>query len=341
MIPELDTDSFSRLKKLLEIPRKVVITTHHKPDGDAMGSSLALYQFLVSSGHNPVVITPSDYPDFLHWMKGNDDVIIYPSDMGKADKLISDAEVIFCLDFNHLHRTEKMSERLASSRAQKVLIDHHLEPENFADITFSFPSSCATCEILYHLLYKLDRSLIDGDISNALYAGIMTDTGSFRFSSTTSDTHKVVAALLDSGADGTMVHEKILDDFTEDRTRFLGHCLVNNLQVVPEYRTAFITVSMEEQRRFNNRTGDTEGLVNYALSVRGVVMACLFIEKEGIVKISLRSKGTFSVRDLAADHFSGGGHRNAAGGKSYDSLHDSVTKFLDLLPAYKSKLLIS
>ncbi len=341
MIPEFDNKAFSRLSELLSTPRKIVITTHHKPDGDAMGSSLALFQFLQKMGHDATVITPSDYPDFLHWMRGNENVVIYTSDKKGSGKLIDEAEMIFCLDFNHLHRTEGMKEVLSSSKGVKVLIDHHLEPDNFADLEFSFPVSCATCEILYHMLDKLDKSLLDKEIANAIYAGIMTDTGSFRFNSTTSDTHRVIAELIDLGANGTMVHEQILDDFTEDRTRFLGHCLLNNLQVVPEYRTAFITVSVEEQRRFNNRTGDTEGLVNYALSVRGVVMACLFIEKEGLIKISLRSKGNFSVRDLAAEHFQGGGHRNAAGGKSHDSLHDSVTKFLDLLPAYKAKLLAS
>jgi phosphoesterase RecJ-like protein len=341
MIPEFESTHIKQLKQLLEGHRKIVITTHHKPDGDAMGSSLALRQYLVNAGHSPVVITPSDYPDFLDWMKGNDNVVVYTANRKKADKLIDEADIIFCLDFNHLDRTESMCDRLSASDAKKVLIDHHLEPEDFADIAFSFPKSCATCEILYHVLIELDKTLINKDIAEALYAGIMTDTGSFRFSSTSSDTHRVVAELVDLGADGTMIHEKILDDFSENRTKFLGHCLLNNLQVVPEYRTAFMTVSMEEQRRFNNKTGDTEGLVNYALSVRGVVMACLFIEKEGLIKISLRSKGDFSVRDLAANHFMGGGHKNAAGGKSLVSLHETLTKFLDLLPAYKGKLLIS
>jgi len=331
MTPDLNTNDFRQLKELLDETQNVVITTHHKPDGDAMGSALALYNFLKKSGHQTKVITSSDYPGFLHWMPGNDSVIVYPNNRSEARKAFEAASVIFCLDYNQSERLDVLEELFLSSQAIKVLIDHHLEPSKFCDLNFSYPRSCATCEILYHVLHKLNDDLIDQQIGACLYTGIVTDTGSFRFSSTSSETHQVAAALLSKGVESHKIHELVFDEFTEHRTRFLGYCLSEKLVVLPEYRTAYIFVTREEQKRFNNSTGDTEGLVNYALGVKNMVMGAFFYEQEGHVKLSLRSKGDFSVRDIASKYFNGGGHKNAAGGRSNDSLEATIQKFRDIL----------
>ncbi len=339
MIPNLDIPDFVRLSEMLATPKRVIITTHHKPDGDAMGSSLALYNFLKQGGHEPLVITSSDYPEFLHWMTGNNEVCIYPRNVQKAEEAISKAELIFCLDFNQPQRLDKLVEVISRSTAVKVLIDHHLEPDNFCELNFSFQKSCATCEILYHILIKLNKSQINKQVGECLYTGIVTDTGSFRFSSTSPDTLRVAAELMAIGVESHKVHDRVFDEFSANRTRFLGYCLSNKLVILPELRVAYISVTMEEQSKFRNQTGDTEGIVNYALAVKNMVMAAFFYEQEGIIKISFRSKADFSVRDIAAQHFNGGGHLNAAGGRSTLSLDDTIQKFKDILPSLKDLLL--
>jgi bifunctional oligoribonuclease and PAP phosphatase NrnA len=339
MIPSFNIQQIAELKGILSSPVKVVITTHHRPDGDAMGSSLALFSWLKSKGHNVTVITPSDYPDFLYWMPGNDSVINFEYNPSKSKQITADADLIFCLDFNAASRIEKFAEYVVKSKAKKVLIDHHLDPENFCDYTFSFPQSCATCELIYHFLLKIDGpDAISKDVASCLYTGIMTDTGSFRFVSMTADTHVVVAHLLIAGALNYQIHESIYDNFSIDRTRFLGHCIKDKLVVLPEYKTAYISVTKEELEQFNHRSGDTEGIVNFALGIKDIVFAAFFCERDNLIKISFRSKENFSVKELANMHFSGGGHRNAAGGRSVDSLENTVKKFLDLLPHYKSEL---
>jgi len=338
MIPDLNSKDFEQLEALLSTPKKIVITTHHKPDGDAMGSAMALYNFLIQKQHQVEVITSSDYPSFLHWLKNNEIVSIFHKNPSKSINSISAADLIFCLDYNQLSRTEALAEHIGKSTADKVLIDHHLEPDSFCNINFSFVNSCATCEVLYHILSKLDDKCIDQYIAECLYTGIITDTGSFRFDSTTSDTHIVAARLLEKGVSTASVHERIYDDFSEERTRFLGYCIQNKLVVLPDFKTAFISVTLEEQEKFNNKTGDTEGIVNYALSIAGVVMAVLFTEHKNMIKMSFRSKGVFSVRDLASVHFNGGGHRNAAGGRSHDSLNETIDRFKSVLPEYKEEI---
>ncbi|HMT29562.1 MAG TPA: bifunctional oligoribonuclease/PAP phosphatase NrnA [Bacteroidia bacterium] len=339
MIPIFDSHSIKELKEILQIPRKVIITTHHKPDGDAMGSSLALYHFLSNRGHQVQVIAPSDYPDFLNWMPGSEMVLNYEQAGGKSKQMASDADVIFCLDFNTASRMEKFAESVLNSSAKKVLIDHHLDPENFCDFTFSYATSCATCELIYYFILEMGGdSSITKQIAECLYTGIMTDTGSFRFSSMTSDTHMVIAALMRSGASNYEIHENIYDNFSLDRTRFLGHCIKEKLVVLPEYKTAYISVTKEELARYNHQSGDTEGIVNFALGIRGVKMAAFFCERDNLIKISFRSKDKFSVKELASVNFSGGGHRNAAGGRSTESLEKTIAKFLALLPALKEEL---
>jgi len=339
MIPQFDTHSILELKDFLKEPRKIVITTHHKPDGDAMGSSLALYHYLHNGGHSVTVIAPSDYPDFLNWMPGSDLVLNYEQAGGKSKQIASEADLIFCLDFNSASRMEKFAESVLASKAKKVLIDHHLDPENFCDYTFSFVTSCATCEIMYYFLLEIgDKNDITQPAAECLYTGIMTDTGSFRFSSMTADTHQVIAELMRAGASNFNIHENIYDNFSLERTRFLGHCIKEKLVVLPEYHTAYISITKEELAAFHHQSGDTEGIVNYALGIKGIRMAAFFCERDNLIKISFRSKDSFSVKELAAAHFSGGGHRNASGGRSNESLEKTVEKFLGLLPGLKEKL---
>jgi phosphoesterase RecJ-like protein len=334
----LDTAS---LIELLAQPQRIVITTHHKPDGDAMGSSLGLYNYLIQQGHHAQVITPTDYPQFLNWMPGNGDVIIYTDNVAKADQLIADADMIFCLDFNALGRINEMGEKVGESKALKIMIDHHLEPQDFDDYRHWDINACATAQLIYTFIVEVlgHKELVNADVASCLYTGIMTDSASFRLPNTTSTVHRIVADLIDAGAPNARIHELVYNDSTEMRLRFLGHCLANKLQVFHEYNTALITVNAEELKEFDVITGDTEGIVNYALSISNVRLAAFMVERKDKVKLSLRSKGDFPANEICKKYFSGGGHRNAAGGTSSDSLQDTVEQFKLILPKYKNLLI--
>lgn len=333
----LNLESF---KALLEIPKKVVITTHYKPDADALGSSLGLYNYLLRKGHDVSVISPSDYPDFLNWMKGQELVINYEDGKEEiSNRLISEAEIIFCIDFNNLHRINHLGEQVYKSTAVKVLIDHHLEPEPFADFEMWNTGAAAAAELVYELIIKLnDRHYIDQDIAECLYAGIMTDTGQFKHPSTTRNVHLVTADLIALGADVAKVGRYIYDNNSLDRLRFTGYALSKKLKVLKKYKTAYFWISTEDLKKYNSRTGDTEGLVNYALSLAGIMLSAVIIERHDTIRISLRSKGNFSVNDFARDHFEGGGHPNAAGGKSDLTLEQTVIKFEETVKQYEKQL---
>lgn len=328
------------LKELLSKPKRIVITTHPKPDGDAMGSSLGLYSYLVQLGHQIQVISPTDYPNFLAWMPNNSEVIIFTKEEEKSKDLIAKADIIFCLDFNSLSRIYELGEIIRDTKAKKVLIDHHLEPEGFEDFRFWTTSACATAQLVYEFIVDFmgNRELINKDVASCLYTGIMTDTGSFRFRSTTAHVHHIVADLIDCGADNTLIHQLVYDDFSISRLRFLGHCLLNKLEVLPEYNTAIILISKEELEQFHVNTGDTEGIVNYALSISGIRLAALIIERDEVVKLSLRSIGDFPVNEICKKYFSGGGHKNASGGISNETLAATREKFNVILPEYQSLL---
>ncbi|MBX9852599.1 MAG: bifunctional oligoribonuclease/PAP phosphatase NrnA [Cytophagaceae bacterium] len=328
------------LKELLSSPKKIVITTHHKPDADALGSSLALWGYLRKKKHEVKVITPTDYPTFLNWMNGNDEVIIFnKGNEALSQKLVDEADVVFCLDFSALSRINELGEIIRKASAKKVLIDHHLEPEDFADINFSDTGAAATAVLIYKIIIGMgDREHLDTCIGECIYAGIMTDTGSFRHPSTNKEVHLIIAELINLAVDISKIHRLIYDNNTETRLKFLGYALLNKLVVIPEYYTSYIAISAAELNKFDSQTGDTEGLVNYALSLETVVMAAVIIEREDAVKISFRSKGEFSVNEFARKHFEGGGHRNAAGGKSSLSLEETVKKFKEVLPLYKEEL---
>ncbi len=328
------------LKLFLQAKKKIVITTHHRPDADALGSSLGLHNYLTKKGHEVTVISPTDYPRFLHWMEGNDKVVIFSEESRPlAERLIQEAELIFCLDFNVLNRIDGLEDLIRNSKAKKVLIDHHLDPEHFSDYEYSSIDAAATAELIYEFIVSMgDRDIIDKGIAECLYAGIMTDTGQFKHNNVTQNVHFVTANLMALGADTAKVGSLIYDNNSFDRLQFLGYMLYKKLIFLSEYNTAYIVVSAEDQNRFNAQTGDTEGLVNYALSLSKVVLAALITENEDSVKLSFRSKGDFSVNDFARKHFRGGGHKNAAGGISDKNLEDTVKSFTEIIKEYKNVL---
>lgn len=330
----------SHLKEYLAEPKRIVITTHPKPDGDAMGSSLGLYNYLIQKGHQIQVITPTDYPKFLHWLPNNSEVIVFTEEEEKAKKFVDQADIIFCLDFNSLSRIYEIGDLVRESKAKKVLIDHHLEPEGFEDFRLWNTGACATAHLVYEFIVDImdDRKLLNKDVASCLYTGIMTDTGSFRFRSTTERVHQIVADLIAAGADNTLIHQLVYDDFSLSRLRFLGHCLLNKLEVLPEFNTAIIVITKEELQQFNVNTGDTEGIVNYALSISGIRLAALIIEREDVVKLSLRSIGDFPANEICKKYFSGGGHKNASGGISSEKIDAVREKFNVILPEYQSLL---
>ncbi|MFD1144765.1 bifunctional oligoribonuclease/PAP phosphatase NrnA [Larkinella insperata] len=334
---------FDAIRDLIEKPQTVLITTHLNPDADAMGSSLGLAGYLKKRNHRVTVVAPTEYPDNLYWLGGNNEVIVFEEKKRvEITQLFEQADVIFCLDFSVLNRIRDLEPLVRQSRAKKVMIDHHLEPESFADFTYWDTSAAATAQLIFRLIDQMgDKALIDVPIAECLYAGIMTDTGSFRHASTTGDVHRVVADLIDVGIEVSPIHRRIYDNVSLDKLRFTGYALSEKLVVLPEYRFAYITITDAELKRFRSKMGDTEGLVNQALAVEGVVMAAILIDRGDEVKMSFRSLGDFSVRDLASQHFNGGGHRNAAGGRTTLTLQETEEKLLNVLPAYQEQLLES
>lgn len=332
------------IKELLATPKNVVIVPHRNPDGDAIGASLAVYHYLKNKGHNAKVVAPNDYPDFLKWLPGSKDAYKFDMQNRQSKSAIDEASIIFLLDFNALHRVgSDMQNTLEDFIGTFIMIDHHQEPEDVAKYLFSDTSICSTCQMVYHFLEMLeDVDAINSDIATSLYTGIMTDTGSFRFPSTTSTTHKIIADLIERGADNAKIHNNVYDTNSYGRLQLLGRAL-SNMVVVDKLKTAYIHLSQSDLDEFNYEKGDTEGVVNYALSLQGIIFAVIFIEDvdQKIVKISLRSKGKFSVNKFARAHFNGGGHDNAAGGRSTVSLDATISNFLKILPDYKNELLYS
>ena len=337
----MNSDDCQRLQEVLKTPRSIGIVTHRNPDGDAYGSSLALYFYLSKLGHKVHVVSPNDCPGFLKWMPGQDDITIFEHDLKSASLILENSEVVFALDFNALHRLgDMMSDFMETLNPFYVMIDHHQEPDDFANISYVDPTICSTSQMVYQFMDSMgDLALMDEKIATCLYTGILTDTGSFRFPATDSTTHRIVANLLDHGADNAEIYRKIHDVNTYDRLQLLSRAL-HNLVVLKKYHTSYITLSQNELNRHNFQRGDTEGFVNYALSLKNVIFAAIFIEdrKQKIIKISFRSSGSFSVNEFARDHFSGGGHINAAGGRSETSLQETVKKFRNLLPNYIEEL---
>lgn len=328
------------LKELLAELKHIVITTHPKPDGDAMGSSLGLYNYLIQKGHQVRVIAPTDYPTFLQWLPNNPEVLIFTEKPEVSKQFVAEADFIFCLDFNSLARINELGNFVRESKAKKVMIDHHLEPESFDDYRHWTINACSTAQLVYDFIVSImgDKQLINKDVATCLYTGIMTDTGSFRFPTTTAEVHHIVADLINCGAENSKIHQLVYDNFSENRLRFLGHCLLNKLEVLYEYNSAIIVITKAELDQYKISTGDTEGIVNYALSINGIRLAVLIIERPDQVKLSLRSTGTFPANEICKKYFNGGGHRNAAGGFSAEKIEAVREKFNVILPEYKTLL---
>ncbi len=335
----MNAKQLKEVKSLLNKPKNIVIVTHWSPDGDAMGSSLGLYNYLIQLKHKVNVITPNDYPSFLFWLPGNKKATDFTKNPKTAKTLVAKADIIFCLDFNSLKRIDKLGDEVGKSKGVKFMIDHHLQPEGFAKYMLHSIKACSTCELVFEFIQMMGhKKLMNKDIGNCLYTGIMTDTGSFRFPSTTSKTHKIIASLIDAGAENADIHNRIYDGSTENKIKLLGFSLSEKLKVFKEYNAAYFSLTEEELIRYKYQKGDTEGVVNYALSIAGIRFAAFFVERDGIIKTSFRSQGSFDVNVFARKHFSGGGHANAAGGMSELSMSKTLQKFEALLPDYKTAL---
>lgn len=336
-------ENIKAFQALLQSPKDIVIVTHFKPDADALGSSLGLAGFLKKKGHRITVVTPSDYPTFLAWMPGNEQVLALSVESKepekKAREVIAKANIIFCVDFSNLKRIEDLEESVRTAPGEKVLIDHHLEPEKFAAFEQWDPRAASTAGLIFQLIEQLgEKKHIDADIANCLYAGLMTDTGGFRHSNTTQTEFLIASELTGLGANPSNVAKQIYDTNSLERLKLTGFVLSQKLQVLPQYHTAYILLTSQELKQFGSQTGDTEGLVNYGLSIKGVKLSVLMYDRKQEIKLSFRSLGDFSVNELARKYFEGGGHRNAAGGTSHTSLEETLQKFLKILPEYESKL---
>ncbi|MFP5042735.1 DHH family phosphoesterase [Parasediminibacterium sp. JCM 36343] len=332
--------SIEHFYPLLSKPSNIVVTCHQKPDGDAMGSSLGLYHFLTLLNHQVTVISPTNWADFLNWMPGVGSVLNYESNKQKAQEIIDCADILFCLDFNILHRTKHLEKPLTDAKCIKVLIDHHEQPQEEAfDYGVSNTAKSSTCEMVYDFIMTSGYgNLLNIDIATCLYTGVMTDTGSFRFPSTTASVHRMVANLKDLGLQHSDIHSNIFDCSLENKLRFTGFALVNRMEVLYEYNTALMHVYSQDIKRFDIKTGDTEGLVNYLLTIKGIRFGAIVMDRDEERKWSFRSKGNFDVNTFARKHFEGGGHFNAAGGGSKATVDETVKKFKQVLPDYYQQL---
>ena len=331
-------ENLQELKSFLSQARDIIITTHRNPDGDAIGSSLGLYHYLEGRGHSVKIISPSEYPDFLAWMPDVEKIMIYDIEPEESQKAIQKAELIFCLDFNALDRIDKVGEVIDKHHCFKVMIDHHLYPENFVDYIISDTTASSTCEMVFDFIADLGhKQFMNHKIGDCLFTGILTDTGSFKYS-TSAKLFRTVADLLDLGVDDYMLQDLIFNSMKEKQLRLLGHCLYNRMEILTEYGTGIIYLTKEDYSTYNIKRGDTEGIVNFLLKISGIKMAAFIMEQPTIVKISLRSKGDFSVQEIAKRHFKGGGHKNASGGASFQGLDATLKKFKELLPRYKTYL---
>ncbi len=329
----------SSLKSLLaEQPKSVVLVTHENPDGDAIGSAIGLGEVLKEFGHKVNIIVPNAYPDFLKWFSTEIEIVVYERKRPRATTLLGKADVLICVDFNEPKRAARMKKKLLEFSKPMVLIDHHPNPSDFCDYMISEPQYSSTAELVFDVVTLMGvNHCLNHDAAEALFAGIMTDTGSFSHNISSPNVFLVVAKLIECGIDTEKIHDAVYHTFSEHRMKLLGHSL-DKMKVFPEYRSAVIWLSLEELKDYNFQPGDIEGFVNYPLSINNIVFCALFMERKDHVKVSFRSKGSFPANEFARDHFSGGGHRNAAGGEIKIPLDDAVNKFTQLLKEYKHLL---
>jgi bifunctional oligoribonuclease and PAP phosphatase NrnA len=335
----LKKNDFHSIHRLLQQPHKILIVTHTNPDGDAIGSSLALFGYLRLKGHSVTVMIPDPDPKFLQWMPFHENLLVFSDEKNACQDRIREAELIFCVDFNSLGRLSHAEADVRRSSAKKILIDHHTQPSEDFDFLISETLTSSTSELIYDFITNSgDREIIDTDMATCIYAGIITDTGSFSYSCNYEKTYLITADLYHRGIDGEHIHRLVYDTYSESRLRLLGFAISEKLVVLPGYHAAYIALTKEDLERFNHQIGDTEDIVNYALSIANINVAALFYERENIVKVSLRSKGHFSVNDIARKYFEGGGHVNAAGANSKFSLKETVDIFVNLLPTFQEQL---
>lgn len=325
-----------KIVELIEESDKIVITSHRSPDGDSVGSSMAMYHFIKALGKEAVICHPDPAPAFLDWVKEGVEFINYVHHEEEVRNLFMEADLLFALDYNGANRMgHEMGDMFNASSAKKVMIDHHPHPEEFVDVSASYPDTCSTCQLMYELIESSGNiDLLDAKIGSAIYLGIMTDTGSFRFSNVKPRTHEIIAVLLKHGVDHTSIHENTFDNVPINRLKLRGYAISNKIEVLEKEGVAVLWLTSEELERFEYKKGDTEGLVNTALSVEGVRVAAFFADKDGQIKISFRSKGTIPVNKIAIDHFHGGGHVNAAGGTANEPIEVAVERFKSLVPEY-------
>ncbi|MBK6352499.1 MAG: DHH family phosphoesterase [Saprospiraceae bacterium] len=327
-------EDLSKLSELLAFPKEIVLLSHRNPDGDAIGSCLALSIYLQSKGHKTSVLFPSEYPLAFEWMPQSEEIIIYDLTPSVAENAINKAQLIFCLDFNSLDRIDKMGLKVHTSTVPKILIDHHLDPEPFADLVFSYITSSSTSEIVYQIIKQLEPTKpIARLVADCLYTGIMTDTGSFHHS-TSAEVFRLMAELKENGLEDTHIQELVNNSQPDKYLKLLGHCLHNRMELIPEWNLGIIYLNRDDYRTFDIQRGDTEGIINYLMMLKSIKVGILVMNQPSIVKLSMRSKGDFSVQAICREHFNGGGHRNASGGASRMSLEETIKKIKDIFPGY-------
>ena len=335
----LTNKQLSEIQSFLSQKKKIVLTTHNNPDGDAVGSTVAMLHYLRRKGHDVKAVVPNAFPKFYAWMPGSEEFLLFEKSAAKVKSVLNEADMVFSLDYNAFSRVGQMTDSLKAAPGLKFLIDHHIDPEEGFDYYFSTTNTSSTGELVYDFIEMMgDLELLDKNIAAALYTSIMTDTGSFSFASNNPKTYYVSAALIETGIDAENIHRLVYDTFTEHRLRLLGYAISERMLVWPELHAAVIYLTKEDLKKFNFRVGDTEGIVNYPLSMDDVNLSVLVTEKERKIKLSLRSKGSFSVNDMARAHFNGGGHRNAAGGQITGSMGGALEKIKAALEPHKKDL---
>ena len=329
---KLSTDQVDRLRQMLSTPGlRAAIVSHTNPDGDAVGSSLAWAGALRALGHEATCIVPNKYPYFLDWMPGIEEVVVFRNDTeGRAARALAEADLIFCLDFNAVSRLEILSDTLsANTSARRILIDHHLSPDEGFDLMFSYPGASSTCYIMYRLIEALfGTEAITQQMAEALYVGMMTDTGNFAFSSLTPGLFRAVATLVERGVHVPTVYNNVYNAYTEGRARLFGYAINRKMQFIEDGTVAYMSLMEHEMRRFGFQQGDSEGFVNYALTIKKMKMSAMFLAHRKFIRVSLRSRGDVDVNLFARKYFNGGGHKNAAGGKSYDTMEETIARYV-------------
>jgi len=335
-----DKIEFTRqLRNLLSSSKNICIVTHANPDGDAIGSSLGLFLLLKQQYNNVKVVIPDRVPDFLKWMQGSEEVIVAYDNKEQMEIVLKEADLVFCLDFNQLNRVNGVEQALTNTEGVRILIDHHPEPDNVFSLGLSVTDSSSTAELVYEVGEQLGlTTTLSKEAASCIYTGIMTDTGSFSYAIGRGRTFAVLAHLLDAGIEKDKIHANVYDSFSEQRMRLMGLCLKDKMVIIPHLRTAYISLTAAEMKAYNHKIGDTEGFVNLPLSIEGVVFSVFFAERDGVIKMSLRSRGNFAANTFAKKHYNGGGHRNAAGGKTLLPLADAIQQFEQIVKEYEADL---